>query len=200
MVRVHRIPFSTNVERIALAAGIKGVTVEWVDHDPGDRSALLALSGQELVPVAEFDGEVVCDSMRILRHLEFEHLQPPLWPVREDARVRVDIFLAWFNEVWKRAPNALDNDPGGPEAPHHAEILKDSARDFDRLLGGAPYLAGTRAGVEDVCAYPFLRYAVHAPAAGDDEPFHGILHRHLSTARYPNLAVWVERIAALPQA
>lgn len=41
MIRVHRIPFSTNVERVALAAGVKGIEVEWVDHDPGDRSEIV---------------------------------------------------------------------------------------------------------------------------------------------------------------
>jgi len=30
-LRVYRIPFSTNVERVALAAGHKGVELEWVD-------------------------------------------------------------------------------------------------------------------------------------------------------------------------
>jgi Glutathione S-transferase, N-terminal domain len=36
-VRIYRIPFSTNVERVALAAGYKGVPVDWVDVDPLDR-------------------------------------------------------------------------------------------------------------------------------------------------------------------
>ena len=41
-LRVYRIPFSTNVERVALAAGHKGLEVEWVDVDPHDRSAVEA--------------------------------------------------------------------------------------------------------------------------------------------------------------
>ena len=36
VLRVHRIPFSTNVERVALAAGHKGVPVTWVDHDAAE--------------------------------------------------------------------------------------------------------------------------------------------------------------------
>ena len=69
-LRVHRIPWSTNVERVALAAGHKGLEVDWVDHDPDDRSAIVELSGQELVPVAEIDGQVVVDSTRIIERLE----------------------------------------------------------------------------------------------------------------------------------
>ena len=59
VLRVHRIPFSTNIERVALAAGHKGLELEWVDHDPGVRSGVRELSGQDLVPVLELDGEVV---------------------------------------------------------------------------------------------------------------------------------------------
>ena len=50
-MRVFRIPFSTNVERVALALGHKGVAVEWVDVDPADRSPVRDVSGQDLVPV-----------------------------------------------------------------------------------------------------------------------------------------------------
>ena len=34
MIRVWRIPFSTNVERVALALGHKGLDVEWIEVDP----------------------------------------------------------------------------------------------------------------------------------------------------------------------
>ena len=45
--RVYRIPFSTNVERVAIAAGHKGIAIEWVDVDPatGRRSSRSAASG-----------------------------------------------------------------------------------------------------------------------------------------------------------
>ena len=48
---VYRIPFSTNVERVALALAHKGVDVDWVDVDPNDRGPVVAITGQELVPV-----------------------------------------------------------------------------------------------------------------------------------------------------
>jgi hypothetical protein len=34
MIRVHRIAYSTNVERVSLAAGVKGIEIDWVDNDP----------------------------------------------------------------------------------------------------------------------------------------------------------------------
>jgi len=46
LIQVYRIPFSTNVERVALAAGHKGVAIDWVDVDADDRSPVEAVSGQ----------------------------------------------------------------------------------------------------------------------------------------------------------
>jgi hypothetical protein len=46
VIRCYRIPFSTNVERVALAAGHKDVPIEWIDIDESDRSPVEAVSGQ----------------------------------------------------------------------------------------------------------------------------------------------------------
>ena len=50
-MRILRIPFSTNVERVALALGHKGLEAQWVEVDPDDRTPVRELSGQDLVPV-----------------------------------------------------------------------------------------------------------------------------------------------------
>src|SRR5918912_3465306 len=138
MLRVHRIPFSTNVERVAIAAGLKGVAVEWVDHDPGDRAAILELSGQDLVPVAELpDGRVLHASPVILRALEELAPEPPLWPANATERALADIFAEWFNGVWKGPPNRIAD--GAPE-PGDARWLMASLDVFEGLLADHPYL------------------------------------------------------------
>ena len=68
---LFRAPFSTNVERVALALAHKGLEVESVWIEYGDRSPVERVSGQSLVPVLELDdGAVVFDSMQIVRVLE----------------------------------------------------------------------------------------------------------------------------------
>jgi maleylpyruvate isomerase len=206
-IRVHRIPFSTNVERVALAAGIKGVEVEWVDHDPADRSAIAALSGQELVPVAEFDGEVVADSMRIVDRLERLAPEPALYPDHPASRAMVAIFIDWFDEVWKGPPNAID-DEREKAAPDDARIagLLEKARAFtgrfEGMLAAHPFLMSSESpGAADVCAFPFLKYAVAETPPGDVETFHPILEECLKPAEdYPRLRDWVARVDALPRA
>jgi len=206
MIRVHRIPFSTNVERVALAAGIKGIEVEWVDHDPADRAAVLALSGQELVPVAEIEGEVVADSMRIVERLEVIQPQPPLYPEHPASRAMVAIFVDWFNEVWKRPPNAIDDERAGarPDEERIAVLLAEArgwTGRFEGMLAAHPFLMGSEVGVADVCAFPFLKYAAFETPSGDDESFHPILEECLKPAGdYPRLRGWVARVDALPRA
>ena len=79
-MKVYRIPFSTNVERVALGAGHKGLDIDWIEVDPRDRSEVERVSGQSLVPVLMEDGHVVVDSTEILRYLEARTPDPPLFP------------------------------------------------------------------------------------------------------------------------
>jgi glutathione S-transferase len=200
VIRVHRIPFSTNVERVALAAGHKGIELEWVDHDPDDRSAVVALSGQRLVPIAEIDGVVVRGSMRIVDRLEALRPEPSLLSADGADRARARIFVSWFDRVWKGPPNALDVD----EEPPDADALRSRSREWtswcDALLGNSPFLGGETLGIADVCAFPFLKYAVVDPAPEDDERFHGILAELLRSGSHPALDEWVRRVDALPRA
>ena len=75
VLRVYRIPFSTNVERIALAAGHKGIAIEWVDVDPDDRSPVRAVSGQDYVPVLDDGGTIVADSPGVFKRIDV--VDPP---------------------------------------------------------------------------------------------------------------------------
>jgi glutathione S-transferase len=197
VLRVHRIPFSTNVERVALAAGLKGLSVEWVDHDPADRGAIRALSGQDLFPVAELPGgRLLSDSPVILRALDDLAPEPPLWPADPTARASADVFAEWFNHVWKGPPNRIAD---GAEQPGDRAWLAASRDVFEGLLAERPFLLGERAGIADVLAYPFLRYG-RGLSPGDDDPFHAVLAEYLNPSGHPRLDAWLDRCAALPQA
>lgn len=204
MLRVHRIPHSTNVVRVALAAAHKGLAVEWVDHDPADRSALRALSGQDLVPVMELEGEVVADSSRIVERLERLAPAPPLYPSDPAQRATVDVFIQWFDKVWKRPPNEIvaELESGSPDRGRVAALASEIAGwqpVFEGLLDTRDHLLGDDFGAADVCAYPFLSYAAGRPP-GDDEPFHLVLDEHLRLDGYPRIATWLERVAERPVA
>jgi glutathione S-transferase len=204
-LRLYRIPFSTNVERVALALAHKGVEVEWVDVPADDRSEVVRVSGQELVPVL-VDGErVISDSPVILDYLEERFPEPPLYPADPARQAEVRVFLDWFNLLWKRPPNliAAEEEKPEPDRERIAELerrIADALPVFEDLLAGRDFLFGDGLSVADVTAFPFLKYAV-LWTDGDPDRFHEILRDTMRLdGRCPRLEGWIHRIDALPRA
>jgi glutathione S-transferase len=206
VIRLYRAPFSTNVERVALALAHKSIEVESVWIEYSDRSPVERVSGQPLVPVLEFDeGAVVFDSMQIVRVLEERCPSPPLYPAGAAGRARMIHFIDWFNDVWKVAPNAIEAEIGR-EQPDVARIEELSAQmatsldHFEGMLGAGSYLIGNEFSAADCAAYPFLKYALWRDPA-DDELFHRVLDGYQQLANdHPRLTAWIERIDELPRA
>jgi glutathione S-transferase len=192
-VRVWRIPFSTNCERVALAAGWAGVELDWVDVDVLDRSVVEELSGQKRVPVAEIDGAIVAGSLAICAHVA-----PGLWPAGERERAEMDVFLEWFDRVWLHPIGVLWLEPDERKKARAAVRAAASVDRIEALLAGGDFLFG-ELSIADVAAYPFLRYATDRNPA-DDYAIHDEMRRVLSVDGRPRVSGWLERMAALPRA
>ena len=171
-MRILRIPFSTNVERVALAAGD--------------------------------EGEVVVDSMRIVAWLEARRPAPPLWPADPARRAEVDIFVEWFDRVWKVPPNRIEEELGA-HAPDHVLVealaaeMRGSLTLFEAMLDGRTHLMGDELSAADCAAFPFLKYGLWL-RDDDDERFHRILAEYLSLdSAYPRLEDWLRRVDERPR-
>jgi len=204
-MRLWQYRFSTNVERVALALAHKGLEADPVVIDPADRSSVRDLTGQDLVPVLEHDGEVISDSRRILAHLEERFPDAPLYPSDPARREETGVLLDWFDLVWKRAPNRLADaiaagrDPAESELAGWADELRGSLDRFEALLAGRDFLLSDSLGVADVAVFPFLRYGVRLDNE-DEEGFHRILVEHLRPERqHPGLRAWIARCDELPR-
>lgn len=205
MLVLYRAPFSTNVERVALALAHKGLAARSVTIDYRDRSEVERISGQPLVPVL-VDGDVVVhDSTRILEYLEESHPERPLFPAHAARRAEMTIFIDWFNEVWKAAPNAIESELSGasPRRERLAELqalLQRRVDLFAALLADRDYLLGDSLSAADCAVFPFLKYARGRDPA-DDELFHRILERHQTLApRHAALSRWIGRVDGHPRA
>ena len=205
MIRLYRAPFSTNVERVALALAHKGLEVEsvWISYE--DRSPVERVSGQSLVPVVEFDdGAVVIDSMQIVKVLEERHPAAPLYPADFAGRAATMRFIDWFNGVWKVAPNAIEAEISSEEPDVEridvlAEAMEGALAVFEKMLAGRSYLLGDEFSAADCAAYPFLKYALWRDPA-DDELFHRVLDSYQQLGdEHPRLAAWIERIDERPR-
>lgn len=202
MIRLYRAPWSTNVERVALALAHKGLEVESVVIDYADRTPVEKVSDQPLVPVVDFDGEVVFDSWRIIRRLEELHPEPALIPPAH--RGQTAVFAEWFNEIWKRPPNQIEEWLGLPETDPEAiarlAARMDTSLDvFEAMLDGRDHLVSDDFTAADCLAYPFLKYAAGRDP-DDSELFHQILEKYQSVEGRPRLAAWIRRISERPQA
>ena len=204
VLRVYRIPFSTNVERVSLALAHKGLDTEWIDMDPADRSPVEEVSGQSLVPVLIDGGRVVFDSTAILHYLEDLQPEPGLFPRDEARRAELDVFLDWFNRVWKGPPNEIEAERGKPDTDQArvdelGRELTGSLDVFEALLAGRDYLFGEFSAA-DCAAFPFLKYGVLYDET-DTEEFHLILREFLALdGGYPRLEAWIRRVDACPRA
>ena len=192
VIRIFRIPFSTNVERVALAAGHKGIPIEWIDIDPDDRSPVERASGQVLVPVLLHGDEVVTDSPKIIAWLEERVPEPSLYPADPARRAEVAIFVQWFNRVWKAAPNRIAD---GDDDPALAAELGAAVGLFEALLERRDYLFG-EFGAADVFAFPFLKYGAFGAPEDDTDPFHQVLVDHQPLRPGSPIRAWAERVDA----
>jgi len=205
MLMLYRAPFSTNVERVAVALAHKGLQVESVVISYEDRSPVIEVSGQKLVPVLVDGEEVIPDSVRILRHLETRWPDPPLFPREPARRAELAVFLDWFNEVWKLDPNTIEaelerDDPDEEKVASHAARMGASLDRFETMLDGRDHLFGDDFSAADCAAFPFLKYGkLRDP--DDDELFHRILEDNLRLeGNHPRLSAWIDRVNERPRA
>lgn len=92
-----RCPYCARV-RIALAE--KGVAVETVEVDLGDRPAwIYELNPTGRVPVLDDEGFVLPESAVIMEYLEERHPEPPLLPAGATARARARLLVHRFDDA-----------------------------------------------------------------------------------------------------
>lgn len=204
-MKLYRAPFSTNVERVALALAHKGLSVDSVWIEYSDRSPVERVSGQGLVPVfVDDDGTVVIESMDIVRYIDERHPDSPLYPADPARREEMLVFINWFNAVWKVAPNAIEAELARPDpdlsAVEHQSASMAAALDrFEAMLDGRDYLMGDDFSAADIAAFPFLKFALIRDPE-DDELFHRILEDHQRLGDgHPRLADWIRRVGQRPR-
>lgn len=208
MLTLYRISHSTNVERVALALAHKKLAAESIVVPDDDRARVRRVSGQDLVPVLVDGDRVVVDSMTIVRYLEDQYPDAPrLYPADPARRAECDLFIEWFNGVYKHAPNAIEAELERPEGERDMRLvgalgarLQAHLGLFERLLSGRDYLLADKLSAADLAAFPFVKYATR-DASVTGHLFHEILARYQKPgSSHPRVVGWIDRIDRLPRA
>jgi glutathione S-transferase len=205
VLRLYRIQHSTNVERVSLALAHKGLEAESVWIEPADRSEVRKVSGQALVPVLVDGGDAISDSTRILEHLEARYPQRPLYPEDTAPRAEMEVFVDWFNRVWKVPPNGIAAElekarPSQKKIDDWGGQLRGWLDLFERLLDDRGHLLGEDFSAADCAAFPFLKYATIPLPDGDDEVFHHVLRDYQPLGdTHPRLEAWIRRVDQRPR-
>jgi len=85
-VKLIQIPFSHNCIKVRVALAAKALRYDLEDIRPMDRSEVIRISGQGLVPVLVDGEKAIADSTAILLYLDERYPDPPLVP--KDAAER----------------------------------------------------------------------------------------------------------------
>ena len=100
----------------------------------------------------------------ILLYLEERYPERPLYPDDVASRAEMQLFVDWFNRVWKVPPDAIEAELGQktPDETRIAELgtrMADALDLFEKLLDGRGHLLGEDFSAADCVAFPFLKYA-----------------------------------------
>lgn len=154
-------------EKVRFALDHLGLSWDEIVVDPADRAAVIAASGQPLVPVLDDGTKVVADSTRILEYLAQEH-DASLMPQEQRAQGLASLVEDWADEVLAPAVAGLS----GPDAEAARTRLDERFESLDGLLHGRSYFAGDGLSHADIAVWSFvdaipeeLREEVLAPYA-----------------------------------
>jgi glutathione S-transferase len=118
----------------------------------------------------------------------------------------MEVFVDWFNRVWKVPPNAITAElekarPSQKKIGEWGAQMSAWLDLFERLLDDRGHLLGEDFSAADCIAFPFLKYAALPMPDGDDELFHRVLRDHqLLGDSHPRLEAWIRRVDARPRA
>lgn len=146
-------------------------TLDWVGMDyerfhvdPGDRSEVLEVSGQELVPVLVDGEDVVPDSTRIFEYLDEEYdLTVDLIPVDPSIRAQAYILNRYAEDVWGslgyRAQKSIDKNGNSLSAEGAEELqneIDQAATLLDDYFTGCGFAVGDSMTMADISLSSFV--------------------------------------------
>jgi len=166
------------------------VRFESIEIDPSDRSAVLALTGQELVPVLSDGDAVIHDSTRILRYLVRTYGGGRFLPDDAHSRGLMWILEEYVDEVLipllNRARRNVDDKGKALDEAGKAALKTEAAHQYEtleQLLEAEGFALANRVTLADIALYACLsRLELYSPRGIPND--------------YPHIRAWYARMKA----
>lgn len=151
--------------RARMALRYSGVAVDIVEVSLRAKPAeMLALSSKGTVPVLNADGEVIDESLSIMRWA-LEQNDPQDWLLKDDSagQAQIDTLIEENDQVFKVHLNRYKYAERYPEQPMEVYRAEGEVflRKLDGLLAGRDYLLAGHPSLADVALMPFVRQFAH---------------------------------------
>ena len=171
--------------RARMALRYSGVAVDIVEVSLRAKPAeMLALSSKGTVPVLNADGEVIDESLSIMRWALAQN-DPQDWLLKDDpaGQAQIDALIEENDQVFKVHLNRYKYAERYPEQPMEVYRAEGEVflRKLDGLLAGRDYLLAGHPSLADVALMPFVRQFAHV----DREWF--------AQTPYARLQTWLQR-------
>ena len=151
--------------RARMALRYSGVAVDIVEVSLGAKPAeMLALSSKGTVPVLNADGQVIDESLSIMRWALAQN-DPQDWLLKDDSagQAQIDTLIEENDQVFKVHLNRYKYAERYPEQPMEVYRAEGEVflRKLDGLLAGRDYLLAGHPSLADVALMPFVRQFAH---------------------------------------
>lgn len=208
---LHELPPSPNSVKVRLGLGFKGLDYERrpvsFEQFPGERSALVALSGQPRTPVLEHGAVRIFDSNGILRYLEANFPDTPkLFRADWAAHGEIEQWELYGRTELGATVGALFAQAMAPEPD--AEAISAGNASFnavlervERTLTERAFLIDEAPSAADIALAPFVQLGCLPEDAGEPQSIQRFFATHLALdAARTRTRAWAERLMAYDSA
>eukprot|EP00668_Euglena_longa_P024035 GGOE01030032.1.p2 GENE.GGOE01030032.1~~GGOE01030032.1.p2 ORF type:complete len:234 (+),score=68.30 GGOE01030032.1:69-704(+) len=179
------------------ALHIKAIPFTWqfikprsTEPDGAQNESYLKIHPFGQIPALQDDGFVVYEAAAILCYLADKYHWHDLYPVDLQARAKVNQYLHWHHSNTRQLTQLLIF-PAlkfAPYDPKQTELKVPQVMGrLEHLLSDSTFLCGPRLTLADIMAY------------GEVGQLHPQFCDLVNFTPYPNVARWVEEMAALPE-
>jgi glutathione S-transferase len=167
---LYELPPSPNNVKVRIGLGFKGLQFERsileLDAFPGDRSGIVAVSGQPRTPVLKHASAVIFDSGAILRYLEANFRDtPPLFSTDFDEFGEIERWEAFGRSRLSEPVSIMFQEAFAPQKSadnirRANELMGELVGQIEDRLSRTGFLVGERLTAADVTAAPMVNLAM----------------------------------------